>query len=53
MVHATRIADQSRKIMRLALGFSVHQSFAIARSHYENIDLVVMSHGYAPSYTNT
>jgi hypothetical protein len=53
MVHATRIEDQSRKIARLALGFGVHQSFTINRSHYENIDLVAMSHGYAPSYTDT
>jgi hypothetical protein len=37
--------------VRLALGFGVHQSFVITRSHYVNIDLVAMSQGYVPSYT--
>jgi hypothetical protein len=53
MVHATRITDRACKVTRLALGFGVHQSFVITRSHYENIDLVVMSQGYALSYTDT
>jgi hypothetical protein len=34
------------------LGFGIHQSFAIARSHYVNIDLAAMSQGYVPSYTD-
>ena len=37
--------------MRHALCFNVHRSFAIARSHYENIDLATMSQGFAPGYT--
>jgi coproporphyrinogen III oxidase-like Fe-S oxidoreductase len=35
---------------RLALGFGVHQSFVITRSHYVNINLVAMSQGYTPGY---
>jgi hypothetical protein len=33
------------------LYFGVQRSFTIARSHYENIDLPMMSHGFVPSYT--
>ena len=36
--------------MRDALRFGVHRSFAIARSHYENIDLAMMSQGFMPGY---
>ena len=32
--------------------FGVHRSFAIIRSHYENIDLETMSQGFAPIYTD-
>jgi hypothetical protein len=53
VVRATWIMDRAREIMRLALRFGIHQSFAITRSHYENIDLAALSQGYAPSYTNT
>jgi hypothetical protein len=53
MVHATQIMDRAREIMRITLHFGIHQLFAIARSHYESIDLVVMRQGYAPSYTDT
>jgi hypothetical protein len=42
-VRVTRLADWARETMRLALGFGIHQSFTIARSHYANIDLVAMS----------
>jgi hypothetical protein len=52
-VHATQIMDRACEITRLALHFGIHQSFAITRSHYENIDLAAMSQGYAPNYTNT
>ena len=30
----------------------VHRSFAIAYSHYENIELATMSQGFAPVYTD-
>ena len=33
------------------LRFGVHRSFAIARSHYENIDLATMSLGFALGYS--
>ena len=52
MVHATRIMDQARDMARGALCFGVHRSFAIAHSHYENIDMATMSQGFAPVYTN-
>ena len=39
-------------MVRGALRFGVHRSFAIARSHYENIDLTMMSQGFAPIYTD-
>ena len=52
MVHATRIMDRARDMARGALRFGVHRSFAIARSHYENIDLVTMSQGFVPVYTD-
>jgi hypothetical protein len=45
--------DQACEITRLVLRFGIHQSFVMARSHYENIDLVAMSQCYAPSYTDT
>ena len=36
--------------MRDALRYDVHRSFAMARSHYENIDLATMGQGFAPIY---
>ena len=52
MVHATRIMDQACDMARGVLHFSVHRSFTIAHSHYENIDLATMSQGFMPIYTN-
>ena len=37
---------------RGALCFSIHRSFVIVRSHYENIDLATMSQGFMPIYTD-
>jgi hypothetical protein len=51
VVHATWITDWAHETMRLALIFGVHQSFVVTHSHYMNIDLVVMSQGYVPRYT--
>ena len=34
------------------LCFGVNWSFAIARSHYENIDLATMSQGFMPGYSD-
>ena len=38
---------------RGVLRFGVHRSFAIAHSHYENIDLATMSQGFTLVYTDT
>jgi hypothetical protein len=38
-------------MVRHALHFGVQRSFAIVRSHYENINLPTMSQGFTPSYT--
>ena len=44
--------DQARDMARGALRFGIHRLFVIARSHYENIDLAMMSQGFTPVYTN-
>ena len=51
-VRATRIMDRARDMARGALRFGIHRSFMIVRSHYENIDLAMMSQGFAPVYTD-
>ena len=51
-VRAIRITDRAREIVRDALCFSIHRSFAIAHSHYENIDLETISQGFAPVYSD-
>ena len=53
MVCAIQIMDRACEIARDALCFGIHRSFAIARSHYENIDLATMSQGFALVYTDT
>ena len=45
--------DWARDMARGMLRFGIHQSFTIAHSHYENIDLAIMSQGSAPIYTDT
>ena len=47
VVRATRITDQAHDMARGALHFGIHRSFTIAHSHYENIDLAMMSQGLA------
>ena len=44
--------DRAHDMARGALHFGVHRSFTIARSHYENIDLAMMSQGFALVYTD-
>ena len=51
VVCAIRIMDQACEIVRHALHFSVHRSFVIAHSHYENIDLPTMSQGFMTGYS--
>jgi hypothetical protein len=48
---AVQIVDQVHEMARHALHFCVQRSFAIIRSHYENINLSTISQGFAPSYT--
>ena len=48
----TQIPDWARSLVREALYTGVHHTFAITRSHYINIDLPVISEGFAPSYTD-
>ena len=50
MVRAFWIMDRARETTRNAFCFGVHRSFAIARSHYENIDLATLSQGFTPGY---
>ena len=51
-VRVTHIPDRARALAREALYTGVHRAFAIARSHYINIDLPVISEGFAPGYTD-
>ena len=51
VVRVVWIMDRAREIARDALRFGIHRSFAIARSHYENIDRAMMSQGFAPGYS--
>ena len=44
--------DRARDMARGALRFGVHRSFAIACSHYKNIDLTTMSQGFTPVHTD-
>ena len=44
--------DRECEIVKDALHFGVHRSFAIACSHYENIDLATMSQGFTPVYSD-
>ena len=52
VVRVTHILDQARALAREALYTGIHHAFTIARSHYINIDLPVISEGFAPGYTD-
>ena len=52
VVRAIQMMDQAHEMARDALCFGIHRSFAIARSHYENIDLETMSQGFTPGYSD-
>ena len=52
VVHTSRIMDWAHDMAKGALCFGVHRSFAIACSHYENINLATMSQGFTPIYTD-
>ena len=48
---AVEITARVCQLKRNALRAGVNQSFVISRSHYgDNIDLEVISHGFAPGY---
>ena len=51
-VRVTQIPDRARALARKALYNSVHRAFAIAHSHYINIELPVICEGFAPGYTD-
>ena len=51
-VHAIQITDLAHDIARGTPRFGVNRSFAIAHSHYENINLATMSQGLAPGYSD-
>ena len=51
VVRAIQIMGQACETMRNTFRFGVHRSFAIARSHYENINLATMSQGFVPGYS--
>ena len=51
-VLVTHILDLACALTREALYTSIHHAFTIARSHYININLPVISEGFAPSYTD-
>ena len=51
MAHAIEITARVRQLKRNILCAGVHQSFAIAHSHYgDSIDLEMMSLGFALGY---
>ena len=51
IARAIEITAWVHQLKRNALRVGLNQSFMIAHSHYgDNIDLEMMSHGFAPSY---
>ena len=51
-VRVTQIPDQVCSLAREALHTGVHHAFTVSRSHYIDIDLSVISEGFAPGYTD-
>jgi hypothetical protein len=49
-VQLVNVADQARGMAKRVMHLGVQRSFVIVHSHYENIDLQVMSQGFTPSY---
>ena len=52
MVCTIQIMDQAHNIMSGVLYFGFNRSFAIARSHYKNIDRATMSQGFTLGYSD-
>jgi hypothetical protein len=51
-VPSPQITDRACEIVRDALRLGVCRSFAITRSHYENMNLAMMSQGFTPGDVN-
>jgi len=51
-VRVTQILDWACTLALEALHTGVHRAFVVARSHYIDIDLPVISEGFAPRYTD-
>ena len=51
-VWVAQVLDWVRTLAMEALYTGIHRVFTIARSHYINIDLSVISEGFAPGYTD-
>jgi hypothetical protein len=51
-VRSLRITERACEMTWHMLHFGVQQSFAITHSHYENINLEAIGHGFAPGYAN-
>jgi hypothetical protein len=49
-VRVTRITNRAHEMTWNTLHFGVQQSFVVARSHCENINLEAMGQGFAPGY---
>jgi hypothetical protein len=49
-VQVVDLTDQAGGMAKQALHLGVQRPFTISHSHYENIDLQVMSQGFAPGY---
>ena len=52
VVRVTQISDWARALIREALHTGVHHAFVVAHSHYIDIDLPMISEGFAPGYTD-
>jgi hypothetical protein len=50
VVQVVNVMDWVHGMAKRALHLGVQWSFAITRSHYENIDLQAMSQGFMPGY---
>ena len=52
VVRVTQIPDQVRTLAKEALHIGVHRAFTVARSHYIDINLPVISEGFTFGYTD-
>jgi hypothetical protein len=50
VVRVTRIIDRAHEMTQNVIHFGIQQSFTVARSHYENIDLEAMGQVFTLGY---